>query len=732
MDQPKIQNQSAQFYADNAAYLADELRRVDLLIARRMTTLRRQQQETQGLAANKGVYITHEEVEALLNRDETSVVDHDTSASLDHQLHELEHEINNKIAGSCEQETFLSLPNLAYHFGLSPFEVQAVMICLAPELDTKYDTLYAYLQDDITRKKPSVDLILDLLSETRTERWHTRPIFSDQAPLLRFGILNATDDAQSPSGSSGLARFLQIDPRILNYILCHNESDMRLDGYLRVLDSASTIEKVLVDQEIKIKLSRFIQHHFDESEFVGKPFTFYFHGPHSVGKRELALGLCQHWGCPLIYVDIYALVTHAQEISKILPLVFREGLLLQAPLYIDFVDTLCQEDGIAKTWVRTLGRLIAEHGRVVFMAGEKPWNIPGIFEQKHFCSLHFPIPNLAVRQSAWESALRPVAPNIDSASVKHLASQFRLTPAQIDDAVAWSEHQRIMQGNSNLIGLAELYAGARNQSHHTLGERAIKIEPRYDWKDLILPDDKLALLKEICAQVKHRYMVFSEWGFDNKLSHGKGLSVLFAGSSGTGKTMSAEIMAGELGLDLYKVDLSGVVSKYIGETEKNLSKIFHAAETSNAILFFDEADALFGKRTKVTDAHDRYANIETSYLLQKIEMYEGMVILATNLRDNLDQAFTRRIRFLVDFPVPDAESRERIWRTHFPPQAPIDSTLDYQWLATKLPVTGGNIKNIALNAAFLAAEEATAIKLEHVLQGAKREFEKTGKVWKEL
>jgi SpoVK/Ycf46/Vps4 family AAA+-type ATPase len=207
------------------------------------------------------------------------------------------------------------------------------------------------------------------------------------------------------------------------------------------------------------------------------------------------------------------------------------------------------------------------------------------------------------------------------------------------------------------------------------------------------------------------------------------LSALFAGPSGTGKTMAGEVVSNELQLDLYKIDLSGVVSKYIGETEKNLSKIFDEAESSNAILFFDEADALFGRRTKVTDAHDRYANIETSYLLQKIETYEGMVILATNLRDNIDPAFTRRIRFLVEFPFPEAASRSQIWKAHFPAQAPTADDLDYAWLGDRLQVTGGHIKNIALNAAFLAAEDGAAIGMDHVLRGAQREFEKIGKVW---
>jgi SpoVK/Ycf46/Vps4 family AAA+-type ATPase len=248
---------------------------------------------------------------------------------------------------------------------------------------------------------------------------------------------------------------------------------------------------------------------------------------------------------------------------------------------------------------------------------------------------------------------------------------------------------------------------------------------------LVLPENTLTQLHEICNHVRHRHRVLGEWRFERKLSYGKGLSALFVGPSGTGKTMAAEVIANELQLDLYKIDLSSVVSKYIGETEKNLAKIFTEAESSNAILFFDEADALFGKRTKVSDAHDRYANIETSYLLQKMESYAGVAILATNFQENIDEAFARRIRFLVDFPFPDAERRQEIWRTHFPAEAPTSREIDYAWLGQQLQITGGNIKNIALNAAFLAAEDGGEIAMEHVLRGAKREFEKIGKLWNE-
>ena len=274
-------------------------------------------------------------------------------------------------------------------------------------------------------------------------------------------------------------------------------------------------------------------------------------------------------------------------------------------------------------------------------------------------------------------------------------------------------------------------AACRQQSSRTLDGLAVRLALRRGWDDLILPADRVAHLRDICAQVCYRYQVLGRWGFGARLGHGTGLSVLFSGPPGTGKTMAAEVVAGDVDLDLYKVDLSGVVSKYIGETEKNLARIFAEAGTSNAILFFDEADALFGKRTEVSDAHDRYANIETSYLLQKMEEYDGAVILATNLRQNLDEAFVRRIRFVVEFPFPEADSRARIWRTLLPAQVPVSPDVDFALLAREYPVAGGSIKNIVLNAAFLAAADGGVIGSRHILRGTRREFEKIGKLWPE-
>jgi SpoVK/Ycf46/Vps4 family AAA+-type ATPase len=341
--------------------------------------------------------------------------------------------------------------------------------------------------------------------------------------------------------------------------------------------------------------------------------------------------------------------------------------------------------------------------------------------------LQLTVPDLTSRQQIWLSLLANHGHSADGLDVAYLANTFRLGPGQIEDAI---RSARNTNGNAQLT-TEDLAAACRRLSNRSLDDLAVRVEPVYGWDDIVLPDDTIELLREICNQARQTYRVLIEWGFERKVPYGRGLSVMFSGPPGTGKTMAAQIIARELGVDLYKIDLSGVVSKYIGETEKNLSRIFAAAESSNAVIFFDEADALFGKRTEVTDAHDRYANIEISYLLQKMEEYDGVVILATNLRKNMDDAFVRRIRFIVDYAFPTEAGRLAIWRKHFPKAAPVDGDIDFDLLARKVKVPGGNIKNIVLNAAFRAAQQDTPIQMEHIVKSTRREFEKIGKLWEE-
>jgi SpoVK/Ycf46/Vps4 family AAA+-type ATPase len=273
---------------------------------------------------------------------------------------------------------------------------------------------------------------------------------------------------------------------------------------------------------------------------------------------------------------------------------------------------------------------------------------------------------------------------------------------------------------------AHLLSAARAQSSHALDEIADRIAPRATWDDIVLPADAVDQLREICSRVDGRDRVLDDWGFAEKLSRGRGTTALFSGGSGTGKTMAAEVIANALGVDLYRIDLARVVSKYIGETEKNLARVFAAAEGANAILFFDEADALFGKRSDVKDAHDRYANIEISYLLQRMEDYDGLAILATNLADNIDDAFSRRLAFHLYFPFPDEAARLQLWQRAWPAKVPLDDSIDRTRLATALKLSGAHIRNISLAAAYLAAADGTAVTLKHIALAAQREHLKSG------
>lgn len=317
--------------------------------------------------------------------------------------------------------------------------------------------------------------------------------------------------------------------------------------------------------------------------------------------------------------------------------------------------------------------------------------------------------------------------------MNELADRFCLTPDRIIQAIATSQNQtwwRSLQGHKHreMVDSADLFAAARAQSELYLGSTVRKVEPRQDWQHLVLPADQQTQLRELCNQAKYRHIVYETWGFDRRLSLGKGLTALFAGLPGTGKTMAAEVIAKELQLDLYKIDLSQVVSKYIGETEKNLDRVFTAAENANAILLFDEADALFGKRSEVKDAHDRYANLEVAYLLQKMEEYTGITILTTNFRQNLDEAFIRRIRFIISFPFLEEDDRLRIWQSMISPPMPLAPDVDLSQLAKQFKLAGGSIRNIALAAAFLAAADNEAIGMKHLLQATRREFQKTGRL----
>ncbi|MFG2937615.1 ATP-binding protein [Streptomyces sp. NPDC048282] len=706
-------------YQDTYEHLTDELRRLDLLIALRLKTADLQNEAFPHTQLDRTVYITRQEVDRLLTDGFDAVVDAGTAANA-LALKLLSTEIDTRVADSVREGVAPRLAVLGRLFGLSPMELDAVVVCLAPELRRKYDRLYAYLQDDITRRRPSVDLVLELLCASERERWIRAGTFSAGAPLIRYGILHTVEDPASPSGSSGLARFLALDPRIRQYLLGSDEPDARLSGHIAVHGPAGPTgdepDPVLADRLLRLAAHRL--------RAGGPPLVCQLHGPDDGGRFDLVRHTSSRLGLPLVTVDAGSLT--GPDGAILLRLAFREGLLLGAAVHLAHADLLLTEEH--RTLLGALADTVADHGLPVFLTGASRWTAAPAELPVH--TVEVPLPDLPRSTVLWRDRLAAHTP-LAAEWAGELAGRYRLPAARIAVAVRLADDRRLMEPVPGPLTLSDVSAVCRGESQHTLGPAADRVHTGRGWDDLVLPADRITRLRDICDQVRYRRLVLHDWGFGERLGHGTGLSVLFSGPPGTGKTMAAEVLAHELDVDLYKIDLSGVVSKYIGETEKNLARIFAEASTGNAILFFDEADALFGKRTEVSDAHDRYANIETSYLLQRIEEYEGVVVLATNLRQNIDDAFTRRIRFVVEFPFPDADDRRRIWRALLPPGAPLAEDVDLARLARELPVTGANIKNIVLQAAFLAAADGTALGRSHILRGARREFEKIGKLWAE-
>jgi ATP-dependent 26S proteasome regulatory subunit len=449
-----------------------------------------------------------------------------------------------------------------------------------------------------------------------------------------------------------------------------------------------------------------------------------FFGPDVARQRKAAGWLAAQARRPLLTVDMAAAIEDGLTPTYVLRLALRDSLLTGSIPYLTGWDAVFEGEKSVSPPPGLLATLCT-YPDIVLVSSHKLWQPQGVDRERHFLWYEFPALAYPQRCNLWTSLLEE-GEDVDSSVVTDLASQFVLTSGQIRDAIA-SARDMAAQSDELLAG-KHLFAAARAHSNPHLAGLARKIEPRYQWDDIVLPDDQIQQLREIVATVRGRPQVLEGWGVGTKLASSAGVTVLFAGQPGTGKTMAAEVIAAELGLELYKIDLSTVVSKYIGETEKNLERIFHEAQSSNAILFFDEADAIFGKRSEVKDAHDRYANIEVSYLLQRMEAYDGVTILATNLRANVDEAFTRRLQFAVDLPFPKEDDRLRIWKTLFPPKVPHDTDIDFGLLARRFRLAGGNIRNIIVSAAYLANADGGQVTMRHLLHGARRELQKMGRL----
>jgi SpoVK/Ycf46/Vps4 family AAA+-type ATPase len=697
-----------EIYENNIQYLLEELRRIDLIVRFNLKNWRL----GQDVDDFQGLYISENEVNAILQNPPYEIKKNDLLDQDLEKIRALASEINKRKIESINNGKELCLHILTEIFHLKPFEVDAILICLASELDLRYEKLYSYMQNDVTRKRPTVDLVIKLLCNSFQERLRAREYFSSNAPMIKNRLVNLSGDGQE---LPLLSKSIKIDERIISFLLGTDGIDRRIENFSSIIKPIISFNDVIFEDDHKNRIVEMMK----QLSGLKMPIMLYFQGAYGTGKKIFAQAVCREIGRSLLLVNAKALMKN--DSFETLSIIMREALLQDSCVYFEGIDVLWKEkDG---SNVTDLIHELDQFPAWIFLSGEQQWGLQGILEKHKFMSIQFPLPSFALRKRLWRSFLDGNSDGIDMGA---LAAKFKFSGGQIRDAVFSAYNLGAAKGRDEL-SIDDLYIGCKTQSNRNLSVFASKIEPRYNWNDIILPEDTKEQLREVTGYINYKGTVYTDWGFDRKLSLGKGLNVLFSGPSGTGKTMAAEIIANDAGLDLYKIDLSSVVSKYIGETEKNLKNIFKEAETSNAILFFDEADALFGRRSEVKDSHDRYANIEINYLLQKMEEYEGIVILATNLSNNIDEAFMRRMHFKIEFALPDEKLREKIWRNIFPKDTPLSENIDYSFLS-KLKITGGNIKNVALNAAFLAASNSRVVTMGHIIIAMRREFQKNGKL----
>jgi len=702
---------------DHMEFIRAELTRLDLLLHAQILRLRARYQLS--LDEFRGLYVSDQQVDALVD----SWRESDRLPKL-HLLYQQ--------AAALRQQHWKVLSKdspwqrLISEFNLSCFEADVLLLALAPHVDLKYETVYAYLNNDVTRKWPTFELALDVFSPEFPEKSSSRPYLLADSTLLRNGMLRLLPEPVARA--TWLAHGISLSYTIAHYLMGHATLDPFLAAAVRplcvpeappVAQLAPGLRQRLDAITRKIRIS------------PDKSVRLLFTGAGSEEKRLAAQVVCSQLRIGLLQLNLQAAKHLPEPVAQFAQILDLERRLRPSGTFVVAADSLCEAEGrvAAESWRSLLD--LTERGGPVFVAVPCEPTFPpsGGLDDHRWVTVDFDHLDYEERRAGWVECLSQANCELSGAAIDELAGRFALSHQQVQNAVAMAQQDHQFGAAPEApLALRELLHAASSQSGHQLGVLAVKVPLVHSWTDLVLPDATLTQVRDFAAAIRNSHVVYWKWGFGERVAGSLGMKVLFAGASGTGKTMSAGVVARDLGLDLYKVDLSTVVSKFIGETEKNLERIFRAAHLSNAILFFDEADALFGKRSEVSDAHDRYANIEVAYLLQKMEEYEGIVILASNLSKNIDQAFSRRMHYVVEFPLPAEAQRERLWRGMFPSTSPLADDVDFVFLARQFPISGGDIRNVALAAAFLAAQNGQRITMRQLIEAMRQQSLKQGKI----
>jgi hypothetical protein len=673
--------------------LDDQMELVRLVLLRQIDWIRYRSGHLPLGGTGSAVVTDADVLGALARSDQGEHAEFNRTSERNKRIKSIEGTLRDRAEAMNAQRSPFPLDELLAAFGLDGFTRATLTLALAAELDAALPRLLAYAQDDASLRHPTAGLALELFVATEPdERATVRFAFTPNGPLERLALIQRTNDPLM----SAAARPLRLDSRVRSFLQGLDESSAAFA--LGVVPAGPTpVEFADAANLVAAALARM--------PVGARPpvINLVVSSERSAASMASAIGTRAGMAVHSANVD-----ATGSDVEGMIAMLDRESVLRQTGYLIETGD----ED---------LGRraeIVERCAALVIVASRHPIRV-----RRPVVTVTVGQPAPASRRALWKEALGPVSGEVED-SLREVIHHFDLDPESIARVAASAVGQARLRGDS--VSRRDVWQACRSFGRRRLGGLAERIDADFGWDDIVLPAAARVQLEEICAQVRHRATVYEDWDFARRLPRGRGVTALFAGPSGTGKTMAAEVLAHELDLDLYRIDLAGVVNKYIGETEKNLRRIFAAAEESGAILFFDEADALFGKRTDVRDSHDRYANIEIDYLLQRMEAYTGLAILATNRKAALDRAFLRRLRFLVDFPFPAADLRLRIWQKVLPSSAPMRA-IDFGALS-QLDLAGGSIQSVALNAAFLAASDGRVITMDHLSHAASREYAKLDKV----
>ena len=661
------------------------LRRLELVEARvRAAVARRRTTDPETDDRFRGLYISQTHVDRLL-ADRSAPAAPDPAAALARE------EIEAAADAAEKDGTDLRLRRLARNFRLDEIDIELLLIAMAPDVDARFERLFGYLQDDVSRRRASVGLGLELCGLPASGAY-ARSRLAAGAPLVDEYLV-LVEDGERPV----LTRSLRVPDRVTAHLLGSDIPDAVVAGLAYQCEPSTPEQAAVLVRSMR-----------DAS-----PSTLaYIRERPGASGAALASSAFTQIGRPTLALDLDRLRSD-EDPTIVAALTAREAGLTGAGVVAGPVEVLIAR-GLPSV------RAFSEMPALVVLVGSRSWDPAWARDVPFVCEA--PVPDVVQRAELWRRNLNgDTLPGLDLAGAM---AQFRLTAEQVQRAARAAR----MEAHARDVPLDEdeLKAGARAQNAAGLERLARRIQPAVGFDDLVLPPDTMAQLRELLTRARYREQVLDVWKMGGPSARRRGLTALFAGPSGTGKTMAAEVLASELGLDLYTVDLATVVDKYVGETEKNLDRIFAEAERVNGVILFDEADALFGKRSEVSDAHDRYANVEVAYLLQRMELFEGIAILATNLRANLDEAFTRRLDALVDFPDPEEEYRRRLWERTLGTTVPRDANLDLDFLARAFKLSGGAIRNIVVAAAYAAAEEQRGMSMTDLIRATHREYLKMG------